>query len=128
MSLNWQDSSCDKRIWSEDERAITEAVILATMHVGIPHIKEENAEAFTARLYAWTRVHGPMVSKVTDRGIEPVPIRLADVQLRIGLRTNASRMTLSAFRSELIRDIMLDARAQMVREAVTPAEAAEGGP
>jgi hypothetical protein len=128
MNLNWQPGKdWDERVTSAKEWPITEALIFATMRIGMPTITAENAETFTVRLYAFTRVYGPLLMQATDRGIEPVPIRLADVQLRIGLRTNATRMTDAAFRHHLTRDIMLDARAQLVRESVTPAEAAEGG-
>lgn len=121
MPLNWRVNQCDERVMSDEEQPITEAVIWSTMRVGIPQITDDNAEKFTARLYAWTRVHGPVLTKATERGIEPVPIRLADVRLRIGLQTNAKRLTDAAFKTQLIHDVMLDAQAQLAREAV-PAE------
>lgn len=122
MSLRWRTSQCDERANSHEEWPMTKALILATMSVGIPRITAESAKTFTVRLYAWMRIHGPILSRATERGIEPVPIRLTDVQLRIGLQTNASRLTGTEFKSQLIRDVMLDAAAQLAREAATVPE------
>ena len=121
--LDWSTEKCDPKAHEQDEKAVTEALVWATMYVGIPRITAANAVTFTERITAWSRVTGPMVTQVTDSGtLAPVPITLADVRIRIGLETNASRMSDAAFRNMLINRILTAARDTVARQVADAAK------
>lgn len=80
----------------------TEALIWLTIGVGMNQITEANHEQFAARVIAWELVHGPYL-RLND---EPHSLTLADVKRRIGLSTNASKMTLPQFKKSLADHVL----------------------
>lgn len=105
MALNWNIIKCSnhKSLQTEDEWPITNALIWATMSVGIRDITEENIPEFYARLRVWEDIAGPMLwgkdeetGKLVERKIE-----VDDLRKRIGLHTNASSMTRAEWRKNL---------------------------
>ena len=105
MALNWNLSNCEdhKSLQTDDEWPITNALIWATMSVGIRDITEKTIPEFYARLSVWEKIVGPLLygkdeetGKLEERGIE-----VADLVKRIGLHTNASSMTRAEWRKNL---------------------------
>lgn len=120
MSLDYdvrevpEDAKTDGNEW-----AITNAMIWATMSLGINHVKDETtADEFHTRWMAWARVWGPPVSRATDGGqFEAFTPSLAEVRRRIGLRTNATPMTAAGFGRRLAAELMREARHATEKEA-----------
>jgi hypothetical protein len=98
MSLDFDFSRCADpaalRADTEDGWPVTDCTIWLCLIVGIDTITEQNAEAFWHRVYAWETITGPL--NTSGRRMEP-----ADIRNRIGLRTNASRLTDAAWRKKL---------------------------
>jgi hypothetical protein len=107
MSLNWNSENCvgwEELQESAKERSITDAIIWASCVVGIPEIKADNIVEFHYRsnLYdaiAGARMHDllPMSSDNKSDWAVPRPIKVDDLQKRIGLMTNAPEFTTPQF-------------------------------
>lgn len=98
MSLNWDANDCDPQaLLDEQARMITQAIVFATMPVGIGHITEKNHEEFFRRLTEVERLAGAYITDWDGERLVERLITLDDVRLRIGLRTNASPLTKRAF-------------------------------
>jgi hypothetical protein len=118
MSLDWDAKKCDPEVLTESEFPVTEALIFASMSIGMRGIPDEAAaDKFAARLYAWQRVYGPAMTTVKASGLEGLELTLADVKKRIGLMTNASPATDASFRAQLARRLMTDAEDRVRRES-----------
>ncbi len=100
MSLDWSIEDCeDKSISEDDEWPITEAVIFATMAVGMGKITEDNAVEFANRIALVQQINGAYLNKLT-KGTSlsnPYYVTLEDIKNRIGLRTNVSAESHTAF-------------------------------
>jgi hypothetical protein len=104
MALNWNITNCKDSalLQTDDEWPITNALIWATMSVGIRDITEKTVPEFYARLSVWESIVGPMFyeddenGKTTERGVT-----LDDLRKRIGLHTNASSMTRAEWRKNI---------------------------
>lgn len=105
MALHWDVTKCKnhKSLTAEGEWPITNALIWATMSVGIRDITEETIPEFYARLSVWESIVGAMLyetdtetGKATERGVT-----VEDLRKRIGLHTNASSMTRAEWRKNL---------------------------
>lgn len=90
---------------------VTDALIWATMAVGMLRITEDNYEEFFTRLHMYEKGVQPFLRQwpKTDeeklehgRAPRPLPITLADVRQHIGLSTNASQFSQARFHKELI--------------------------
>jgi hypothetical protein len=81
---------------------LTEALVWATMHIGINSITEKNWQEFYYRLNKWERLTGTSLrvfnSEVT-RYITPL-----EVYMHIGLYTNASSLSKKEFNEKLERN------------------------
>lgn len=115
MSLNYQLTNI--RDWQEltgDEgvKPVTQALIFATMAVGMGQITEANAHKFAVRLEVVQRVDGPYMV----RDGKPSPLTVADVQRHIGLGTNASTLTDAQFRKNLFDGMLRDAERAVGRD------------
>ena len=102
MALHWNVTKCKnhKALTNEDEWPITNALIWGSMSTGMPEITEENISEIYARFRAWEGIVGAMLhgkdtetGEVTERYIE-----VADLVRRIGMYTNATRMTRAEWR------------------------------
>lgn len=96
MALNWNLSKVkDWPTLQKDthEAQITDALISATMAVGIHTITEHQAKEFYKRLRLLELMEGAYFLK----GGEPAYITKEDVERRIGLTTNAGTMTRHQF-------------------------------
>lgn len=93
-----------------DAWPVSDCIIWLCMIVGVDAITDQNAEAFWHRVHAWETITGPL--NTSGRRIEP-----RDIALRIGLRTNASRLTDAAFRKKLTDTMRRDSDATWRRTA-----------
>lgn len=118
MSLTWDVSRCEdyRSLTTDAEAPITEALIFATMAIGMGELTETNFDKFATRLNVWAEVAGPLVTEATDDGLRPVPITVADLRRRIGLRTNVSTMTDARFKANIFRLLMDKARSTVERQ------------
>lgn len=78
-------------------KARIEAIIFATMVVGIREITEKNYKKFYYRLHLIETVNGAWFYKKTRDKHIPMPITLEEVKKMIGLKSNASDLTLTQF-------------------------------
>jgi hypothetical protein len=103
MALTWtldQIKDYEEVCWIEDRlNPVTEALIWATMAVGIPQITDDNADEFYDRLHRWERL---VAYYVIEGGKGPRPITREEVKAHIGLHTNASRLTRAQFGKKLM--------------------------
>ena len=105
MSLDWNVANVKdfkKVCWVDESEnsavnPITEALIWATMSVGLNKITKKNLDAWYVRLTVLSKLFGPPMynwedGKRTDRNIT-----LAELQMHIGLYTNADSYTDAVF-------------------------------
>lgn len=83
MSLDWDLTEVHN--WRDLDRARTDAMIFATMFVGIGDLTEANAVKFHDRLHAYELLSGPIVQ--TADGTDPLTT-FAQVRAYVGLKTN----------------------------------------
>lgn len=99
MSLSWNIEACanldDLKADTPTGWPVTDCTIWLCMIVGIDTITEQNAETFWHRVSAWETVNGKPIN-TSGRKMEP-----QDIVARIGLRTNASRLTDAQWRKKL---------------------------
>jgi hypothetical protein len=89
MALSWDITKCAdiQLLQSGTEWNKTEGIIFSTMSIDMHTITEENAIEFYARLKLLSTVYnGFFYDKETNQYVEPT---FEDVQIRIGLHTNA---------------------------------------
>jgi hypothetical protein len=89
----------------------TEAIVFATMFVGMNRITEENWNEFYARLFAWERAHGQLLFNGFDEKTgQKIPYYLSEevVRQHIGLHTNASNLTAKQFAVKLLEAVYAD--------------------
>ena len=103
MALHWNLEDCRDvdalKADTPEGWPVTDCTIWLAMIVGLPTITAENAETFWHRVSAWEAIQGPI--NTSGRRMEP-----ADIVRRIGLRTNASRMTDAAWRKKIAGALM----------------------
>ena len=113
MPLDWNITECRnlKRPQSDDDQAVTDALIFQTMAVGIAHIKDEaTATEFFRRVTVGEKLRGVLLSRwivepnkpMTAESCKPRPISLEDCKKRIGLYTNASSYTAAKFWKQIV--------------------------
>jgi hypothetical protein len=96
LSLNWSIRNvADWQQLADDptEAVITEGLVFLAMGVSLPAITEKNWTEFYARVALYERLYGSMI----HIGGDPRPMTALDVQRRIGLSTNASTLSKTAF-------------------------------
>ncbi len=116
MTLRWSTDRITEDVTGPKDWEITKALIMATVGIGMPKISERNVEVFTTRLYAFQRIHGPLVQEFTNGELRAVQLTLAQVRRRIGLTTNAAVMNGSEFKLALADEILTDARRLTVHD------------
>lgn len=86
----------------------TEALIFSTMSIGLSTITDTNANEFYARVKFLEGAIGSFVSVIVDGQMEDYFFTPADIQRRIGLRTNGSRETRAKFLGRMMTLTMAD--------------------
>lgn len=114
MSLNWDVSkvSEDVRLVADPDggepvmNPVTNALIWATMAVGIGEITEKNVEEFYTRLHVWEIALGPYLSDTDkDGNRKPYLMTPTDVQNHIGLVANVAYESTAKFRAKVMRNL-----------------------
>lgn len=96
MSLNWEITNCKdwEKISMKEENgrdaSITNALIWATMSIGLPGITEKNVSEFYWRAKVLEREDGAFVRHFDGKEAHDVLLTRADIDRRIGLATNVS--------------------------------------
>ena len=94
MSLNWDATKVkDRENFTDEQFQMLDNMIWFTMAVGMREITEDNAKEFHARVQLIEKLHGALM------GVGPSErfLKLEDVQMCIGLTTNASTYTRNQF-------------------------------
>jgi hypothetical protein len=81
-----------------------ETIIFSTMITGIPNITENNYEQFYNRLHLVETVHGSFFYKTIHNKVVADPIRKEEIEALIGLKSNASTLTLKQFLKRFDKD------------------------
>ena len=103
MSLNWNITNVEnwkKKQKSKKKSANLNALIWATLIIGVGNITKKNYKKFYARLTAYEHLHGAFMYK----GDKPYYITLEDVEEWIGLHTNAGDCSAAEFERRLMRE------------------------
>lgn len=94
---------------------ITQALVWATIHVGINEITAKNWREFYARLHIWERSLSPLMYYADNKNHYMTPV---EVYMHIGLRTNASNKTRSQFMTTVF-DIIEREQEQVINSGVS---------
>jgi len=118
MSLNYdfEGAPNGKKMMSADEWPITEAIIFATMAIGLHEITEKNVDDFWCRINAQEMAFGALCYEGGADGPVPRYTSLEDIRLRIGLKTNASPKTKHQFMKGLGEHLLRDAQRRLVNK------------
>jgi hypothetical protein len=105
MSLNWDITRVEnsEEVFSDENKAVSESIIFYTLFVGMNSITEENVKNFFQRVYVFEKLFGPTVTYV-DKNNERRDryMKFSDIKRMIGLRTNATPMTETKFKSKVV--------------------------
>lgn len=93
MALNFDWTKTDFSATDDNDRVTADALVWATMAIGMNEITEANARDFYARLSMWEKV----VGAYRNMDGKPLFFTPEDVLRGVGLHTNASRMTKAQF-------------------------------
>lgn len=99
MPLNWSIRDCDnwESLVADGEAAVTEALVFGAMFIGIHNITADNAGDFYARIKMMEAAFGPLVKKFIDDEVVDYYMTQSDIRARVGLSTNASTITKTAY-------------------------------
>lgn len=100
MSLNWSIEKVEdwkKKNRKQENRAVLNALIWSTLAVGFSSITKKNYKKFYARLTALEHLKGAYLYKKD----KPRYITLDDIEMWIGLWTNADNISASQFEKRL---------------------------
>lgn len=95
LTSDWSEVA-DYKTLTNDERVTLDALIWATMAIGINSITLANAREFFARVSFWEKVVGAYRISAEGKSLYLTP---EDVLRFVGLRTNASPLTITKFRN-----------------------------
>ena len=110
MSLNWDLTNiknAKELCWVESDEEgkvelnpITDALIWATMFVGIGRITEKTVDEFTMRLMEWEKLMGGILLNPEGKSCMP---NYMDVLFHVGLSTNVTEMKPAKWKNKLAR-------------------------
>lgn len=126
MSLNYDFTGIDGYetvCWITDDEGnkvvnpITDALVWATLSIGIGEITAANVNEWHSRLWAMDAVYGPSLYNVDDDGNRtPRPITVAEIRAHVGLSTNVfPKVTAITFARKLAEHLY--DRARLARES-----------
>lgn len=96
---------------------ITEALIWATMAVGIGEITEKTADDFYDRLSIYERLFGPLLRQYDPKGAPKSFIKREDVLRHIGLKTNVyPKQSFAAWRRRMWTQYGQEGWERVIRE------------
>lgn len=111
MSLRWSiEGVADyEQLLDDDNQAITQAIALQSMHVGLSGITEKNVKEFATRVIVLEKVWGPILRN----GDQKVALTYDDIHRRIGMTVNVSPITNAQFDKRLISHLRDSATRQI---------------
>lgn len=103
MSLRWNIEGVEnyEELLDDTNQAITQAIALQSMHVGLPGITAKNAVEFATRLLVLETVWGPILRN----GSEPRPLTFEDIARRVGMTVNVSPISNTEFGKRLVSQL-----------------------
>lgn len=105
MSLNYDLRDVAEGVLDSMPNGVTEALIWATIPVGISRITDDNAPEFFDRCEMLADVYGaPLVADGKDRRLT-----FEEVKAHVGLKTNASPKTPAQFGKDILRTMRANA-------------------
>lgn len=111
LHYNWSECENPDELSSDENAVMTDTMIFMTMHVGIPEITEKNWEHFAERMFA-LQATGSFIT--TGEG-KPYYITREDVKRYIGLKTNASKLSIATFKTRVYGAAVAKGRALTVK-------------
>lgn len=115
MSLDWSIGDVDDYLnvcWIENEHEenkrlnpVTEAIVFATMAVGINRITEKNVYDFYLRSVVAAEVYGMPLTFWTADEQETRNFHLSEIKQHIGVSTNASSLTTNQFMTKMMEAV-----------------------
>lgn len=123
MALNWDLTKIENHetlCWvgdGDDARMnpVTEALIFLSIPIGVPMITAENLAETWTRISMWQDVQGAPLAG--PGGIDQFLIP-EDIRAHIGLKTNASALTVTKFNSNLIKALREHAKHRFAKASV----------
>lgn len=107
MSLNYDTGACadsPEVLWSDEHKAMTEALIFSTMSIGMGRWTAENIDEVFARLKLIEALYGALVYEMRDGKRNDHHLTPEDVRRYIGLRTNVAPETRASFVKRHVSD------------------------
>lgn len=115
MSLNWDVEKVPEQVRLVQDpdsnemvmNPVTDALIWATMAVGIGEITSKNAKEFYTRLHAWELALGSYLKdRDEDGNRKDYLLTPTDVVNHIGLSTNVAYESATTFKNKLMRNLL----------------------
>ena len=104
---------CYKKIGGKyHTHPITQALVFATVYIGMSEISEKTILEFWRRIDAWQRAFGPMVEmpdRRTKYGWRTQMLTYEDICNHMGLETNAANQTKAFFNKKLTETLRREA-------------------
>jgi len=124
MPLNWNAEDIDDDVWNDTDSSVREAMIFATMSLGINEIKESNLDDWCDRAKVHRALRGGIVWTTREDGSEYHYLEDREFMSQyIGLHTNASRFSAVDHLKYILRDLKRDRDWMRKRQAEKAAEA-----
>ena len=124
MPLNWNAEDIDDDVWKNTDSSVREAMIFATMSLGINEIKESNLDDWCDRAKVHRALRGGIVWTTREDGSEYHYLEDREFMSQyIGLHTNASRFSATDHLKYILRDLKRDRDWMRKRQAEKAAEA-----
>jgi hypothetical protein len=114
MSLNYDLTKIENSEELFDDNtgmnAVTESLIFYTIFIGMNQITETNAEKFFERVYLYEKLFGATVSYINENNDRVERnIKFSDIKRHIGLHTNATSLSDTAFKNNVVKRAFQDA-------------------
>lgn len=105
----------------ESEAAITDSLIWATMFCGLDSITEDNLDVWEERLAA-VQSNGALMNHMVEGEIKPYFITRKHLERRVGLKTNASKLSKATFKTNIYEQSVRETKIRMARQEAKEAE------
>lgn len=123
MPLNWTAEDIDDDVWKNTDSSVREAMIFATMSLGINEIKEDNLDDWCDRAKVQRALRGGIVWTTREDGSEFHMLEDREFMSQfIGLHTNASKFGATDHLKFILRDLKRDRDWMRKRQAEKAAE------
>jgi hypothetical protein len=114
MSLNYdltKIENSDELFENDRMNAVTESLIFYTIFIGMNQITNDNSAKFFERVYLYEKLFGASVSFIDeDNNRVERKIKYADIRRHLGLHTNATSLSDTAFKNNMVKRAFEDAR------------------